>query len=127
MARMLVQQLTRIPEFVEVPAAELRALAARTHVLCLPANRWLVQEGRSLPDYFYLVKGSIEVCHPRRIRRARGFGKLEHFYPGCVSARTLKATQVLRVDAQQREFLIQTARGDLSFAAGASDSWLERF
>lgn len=127
MARMLVQQLNRIPEFVEVPSMELRALAARTHVLCLPANRWLVQEGRSLPDYFYLIKGTIEICHPRRRQRARGFGKLEHFYPGCVSARTLKPTQVLRVDAQQREFLIQTARGELSIVTGASESWLERF
>jgi CRP-like cAMP-binding protein len=127
MARMLVQQLTRIPEFVDVPAAEMRALAARTNVLCLPANRWLVQDGRSLPDFFYLLKGSIETCHPRVRRRARGFGKLEHFYPGCISARTLKATQVLRIDAQQREFLIQTARGDDSLSAVTAEPWLEHF
>ena len=124
---MLVQQFMRIPEFLDVPAVELRALAATAHVLCLPANRWLLQEGRDIDAYFYLLKGSLELHQPRRRLRARSLGRLAYFYPGCTSARSLKAVQVLRIGAQQREFLLQTGRGDMMAAAVGSEVWLDRF
>ena len=84
---MLIQQFLRIPEFRDVAPTELRALAARTHVLCLPANRWLLRDGRDIKAYFYLLKGSIETRSPRRKLRASMLGKLDYFYPGCMSAR----------------------------------------
>lgn len=124
---MLVQQFMRMPEFGDVPASELRALAATAHVLCLPANRWLLQAGRDIDAYFYLLKGSIELRQPRRRLRARSIGRLAYFYPGCSSARTLKSVQILRVDAQQREFLLQTGRGNMMAAAVGAEKWLERF
>lgn len=126
MCAMLLKHFMRIPEFANLPQSELRSLASRVHVLCVPANRWLLQEGRTMHDYFYLLKGCIEILPPRRKVRARGFGKLEHFYPGCSSARTLSATQILRVNAAQHEFLVQTQKGEAALSAGA-DPWLERF
>lgn len=123
---MLVKHFMRIPGFADVPPQELRALAARSHVLCIPAKRWLVQEGRQMPAYFYLLKGSVETLGPPRRWRARSFGHLSHFYPGCNAARTLGNAQVLRVDASHREFVLR-GFGLPAHAASGAEPWLQRF
>lgn len=124
---MLVDNLTRIPDFAHVPPSELRALAARAHVLCVPGNRCLIQAGRTIPAYFYLLKGRLAIFTPQRRLKASGFGQLRHFYPGCVSARTLGPVQILRIDKAQYEFLCAAHPGPIEVQALASEQWLSRF
>ncbi len=88
--------------------------------------------------YFYLLKGSVETRQPQRQWRARSFGRLRHFYPGCKAVRTLGNTQVLRVDAAHREFVLRGATlpassasasaltSSAAFSAG-TEPWLQRF
>ncbi len=124
---MLVDNLARIPEFAHVPPSELRALAARAHVLCVPGDRCLIQAGKVLNAYFYLLKGRLAICPPRRRLQACSFGQLRHFYPGCASARTLGAVQILRIDKARHEFLCAAHPGSLEVRALASEQWLSRF
>ena len=123
---MLLHQIMRIPEFSGVSPTELRALAARSHVLCLPERRWLIREGKPLDAYFYLLKGTIETGSPRRKWRASAFGRLKHFSPGCVEVRALGAVQILRIDAAHREFVLQDCALPPLAASGA-EPWLKRF
>ena len=124
---MLVDNLARIPEFAHVPPSELRALAARAHVLCVPDNRCLIQAGKVFDAYFYLLKGRLAICSPQRTLKANGFGQLRHFYPGCASARTLGAVQILRIDKARHEFLCAARAGPIEVQALASEQWLCRF
>lgn len=123
---MLMKHFMRIPGFADVPPQELRALAGRSHVLCMPGRRWLVQEGKHIDAYFYLLKGGIETLNPRRKWRARAFGRLSHFYPGCSAVRTINNVQVLRVDAAHREFVLRGCSLPAASAAGA-EPWLQKF
>jgi CRP-like cAMP-binding protein len=123
---MLVQHFMRIPEFAQVPPQELRALAARSHILCVPGKRWLLREGMRMDAYFYLLKGCVETHTPRRKLRASSFGRLGHFYPGCAAVRTLGNVQVLRVDGSHREFILQG--GSLpAVMTSHAELWLKRF
>jgi len=117
----------RMPEFSDVPPVELRALAARSHVLCVPEKRWLLRDGRDMGAFFYLLKGSIETMTPQRKWRSRPFGRLHYFYPGCDAVRTLGAVQVLRVDATHRDFVLQGIGRQLSMTSLTAEQWLEKF
>lgn len=124
---MLVHHLRRIPGFSALPASELQALSAKVHVLCVPPGRRLIQSGRELSGYFYLLKGCIETSQPRRRIRAQRFGFLSRFYPGCISARTLSTVQVIRIEAAHYEFLTQAGARDADLRADHGSPWLERF
>ena len=103
---MMLQLLSRIVEFADAHPAEIRALARRVRVNCMPSGRWLVQDGRELGAYLYLVKGQVATRGPERHLWAKPFGKLAHFYPGCRAAKTLSAAQVLVINADERDFLL---------------------
>lgn len=123
---MLVHHLSRIPEFAHVSAAELRALANRARVLCLPEGRWLVRRERDLGGYLYLLRGSLRTWLPNRRLRHPVFGQLNHFYPGCRAVRTLSASQVLYIETAQRDFLMQN--GSVATALHSTQEvWLTRF
>ena len=124
---MLVHNLSRISAFSSLPTSELRALATKVHVLCVPPGRRLIQSGSDLSGYFYLLKGCIETTQPHRKIRAQRFGFLSRFYPGCESARTLSAVQVIRIQAAHYEFLTQAAARDTDLGADHGSPWLERF
>jgi len=124
---MLVQQFMRMPEFSDVSPVELRALATRSHVLCVPEKRWLLRDGRAMDGYLYLLKGSIETLSPQRKWRSRPFGRLHHFYPGCEAVRTLGAVHILRVDATHREFVLQGIGQQLTMDSLTAERWLEKF
>ena len=126
-AYMLVHYLRRIPEFSALPASELQALAAKVHVLSVPPGRRLIRSGRDLSGYFYLLKGCVETTQPCRRIRAQRFGVLSRFYPGCISARTLSAVQVIRIQAAHYEFLTQAGARDADLRADHGSPWLERF
>ena len=126
-ADMLVHHLRRISEFSSLPTSELQALATKVHVLCVPPERRLIQSGRDLSGYFYLLKGCIETTQPRRRMCAQRFGFLSRFYPGCISARTLSAVQVIRIQAVHYEFLTQAGARDADLRTDHGSPWLERF
>jgi|GEM_PF-1172216 len=124
---MLLTHFAKIPEFADLPPFELRALAERAHVLCMPKGRWLVQGKRSTSCHLYLLRGIVETFEPdRRLVFVPGRA-IRHFYPGCKGARTLSSTQILRVDSTQREFLTaQRPRASVVETADG-DAWLRRF
>ena len=122
---MLVQQFLRIPEFEHTPKAEIQALVRCAQVLCLPAQRWLLRDGRKLDAFLYLLQGSIAVGGDYQVARAEG--PLQHFYPGSTNIRTRTSAQVLWVDAAQHEFLSRRAQNQTSIDASADAQWLEYF
>ena len=124
---MVYKLLQRIPEFTHLPIFELRAMAERAHVLCIPRGRWLVYPSRELPAYLYLAKGHIETFQPTQIIRATGQGSMSHFYPGCAQARALRTSQILRIDAAQRDFLINRHQAGSDHDLELDSSWLYRF
>lgn len=125
-ACMLYDQLTRIPEFSHVASNELRALAAGARILCLPKNRWLVQNGKHLHAYFYLLRGSVRTYLPDQRLKHPSFGALHHFYPGCHSVKTVSTCQVLFIEASRREFLMQQG-GDMQKIGQQREAWLADF
>lgn len=124
---MLVQQFMRIPEFSHLPPAELRALAARSHVICVPAQRQVIRPGTRALEHMYLLRGKLLVDDDPRGFRAGRLGRLRAFYPGCVTARTLSPCQILRVDAQAREFALHRCGAQGLMLHDTSETWLQRF
>ena len=122
---MLIYQMSRIPEFRHVDPAERSALARRVRILCIPQHRWLVQREKNLRTYFYLLKGVVRTHHPNRRLKHTSFGALNHFYPGCASARMESVCQILLIDADQRDFLMRQASTEGESAQ--SETWLAEF
>jgi cyclic nucleotide-binding protein len=122
---MLVQQFLRIPEFEHTPKAEIQALVQRVRVLCLPAQRWLLRDGRKLDAFLYLLHGSIIIDGEHQVASTQG--PLHHFYPGGTNIRTGTPTQVLWVDAAQHEFLSRCAQDIHSLNEPSDARWLECF
>lgn len=122
---MLVQQFLRIPEFEHTPKAEIQALVQRVRVLCLPAQRWLLRDGRKLDAFLYLLHGSIKIEGDHKVASTRG--PLRHFYPGSTNIRTETPAQVLWVDAAQHEFLSRCAQDAQTINEPTDVRWLERF
>ena len=103
---MVYQLLQRIDEFASLPIFELRAMAERAHVLCIPKGRWLIQHRQELPAYLYLVRGKVQTFSPNRILRSSTHQSISAFYPGCSQARALQTSYILRIDSAQRDFLL---------------------
>ncbi len=123
---MLIDELRRIRAFANVDLSELRSLTHHCHVLCLPPARWLVQPGRSVSGYFYLLKGRLQTFAPdRRLRQSNG-GAVDAFYPGCAGARTLTHSQVLHIDKERQDFLLHKHSGAGGFRT-ENHAWLRRF
>jgi len=122
---MLVQQFLRIPEFEHTSKAEIRALIQRVRVLCLPAQRWLLRDGRKLDAFLYLLHGSLTIEGSRQVASSQG--PLRHFYPGGTNIRTETPTQILWVDAAQHDFLSRSAQHTQTLNEPADARWLERF
>lgn len=122
---MLVQQFLRIPEFEQTSKAEIQALVQRVRVLCLPAQRWLLRDGRKLDAFLYLLHGSISIEGAHRV--ASSHGPLRHFYPGGTNIRTETPAQVLWVDSAQHEFLSRCTQDTQTVKELADARWLERF
>ncbi|XOV84203.1 MAG: cyclic nucleotide-binding domain-containing protein [bacterium] len=120
-----MQQFLRIPEFQHTPKTEIQALVQCARVLCLPARRWLLRDGRQLEAFLYLLQGSLAVGHDHLV--ARTSGPLQHFYPGSTNIRTTSAAQVLWVDASQHEFLSKRAQSTSVISDMADTQWLQRF
>lgn len=100
----LYDYLQRIPSLARLEPGELRGMAGKARIVCVPAGRWLVQRRQRQLGYLFLLKGRLQV--DRRCVKARGHGALDHFFPGCDHARTLSTCYLLRVDAAHYEFLI---------------------
>jgi hypothetical protein len=122
---MLIDQISRIPEFSHIDPAELVALSRRVRILCIPQHRWLAQREKNLQTYFYLLKGTVCTNRPKRRVRHTTFGALNHFYPGCAGARTESVCQILLVDADQRDFLMKQTSNEGESAQ--SEAWLAEF
>ncbi|MEM7096772.1 MAG: cyclic nucleotide-binding domain-containing protein [Pseudomonadota bacterium] len=124
---MIYKLLQRVPDFADLPLFELRAMAERAHILCIPRGRWILRSRQEIPAYLYLARGRIETFEPHNILRSYRHGPISHFYPGCGQARVLQTSQILRIDAAQREFLINRSQTDDEMQMLVGNSWLQEF
>lgn len=97
------EQLRSFQPFVRAAPPLLAWAAARSSLLQLPAQRWLVRPGRSVRGCYYLLRGRVlvfegavleQVLTPRS-RRARW-----PLYPGTVAVQALAPTRLLRLDME---------------------------
>lgn len=102
-------------------------MAERAHILCIPKGRWLIQNRQELPAFLYLARGKVQTFSPDQVLRSSPHRGLEHFYPGCTQARALQTSQILRIDAAQRSFLLNRAVTPEPVSLEHNTEWLQRF
>lgn len=124
---MLLEYIKRIRAFKGLAPSELRSLTQHIHVLCLPNNRWLVQQGHRMDGYFFLLKGSVRTTSPGQLLHAKDKAELDYFYPGVASAQTISAAQIMRIDKARYDFLTAAAYADGSVTSQDAAGWLQRF
>ena len=123
---MLTQVLRRFDPFSHLSWNELSTVARHTQVLNLPADRWLLQEGRRLNGSYYLARGRLRLSKPARNLKYSASAARQPIYPGAVTIRTLTQVQVLHVDTQPIEFLLHADRADHGLE-GELEPWEQRF
>ena len=121
---MLLAYLSRVPQLRGVATAELHGLVRSSRLLCIPANRWLMQCGADHGAYFFLLKGRVQTLEPDRCLRAGR--SLRYFYPGCRGAKTISVCQILRIEAAHFDFITGRQKDGARVHEGA-DTWLTRF
>ena len=126
---MLLKDLQRIPEFRHLAPTELAALASQVRLLCIPPNRWVIQEAVNQPAvHLYLLRGRLQRDAPYGIVRARSYGLLQAIYPCHGNIKTLSTVQLLVIDSARREFLMQRhSDSGANLAAEDGNLWLARF
>ncbi len=123
-ASMLLAYLSRVPQLRGVLTAELHGLVRSSRLLCIPANRWLMQCGGNLGAYLFLLKGRMQTLEPDRCLRAGA--SLHHFYPGCRGAKTISVCQILSIEAAHFDFITGRQKDGARVHEG-EDTWLTRF
>ncbi|NOX49448.1 MAG: cyclic nucleotide-binding domain-containing protein [Gammaproteobacteria bacterium] len=124
---MLLHQIQRIEEFSQVPNCELRSLASSAQVLCIPTERWVVQNRKEMRSHFYLLKGTVATLMPKRVVKSVTSGTVRHFYPGCEAVRTKTSCQILLVADSRREFLMSYGQAALNAKTSQAEGWLRNF
>ncbi len=123
---MLTRVLQRFDPFRTLNWNELSTVARHTQVLNLPADRWLLREGRRLSGSYYLARGKLRVSAPVREVRYNSSAAQQPIYPGSAAIQTLTQVQIFRVDTRPIEFLLQGNRGDHGLE-GDLEPWEQRF
>ena len=99
------RQLHRYSAFAGLDPAALQHLARQANQVELPAGRWLVRRGRSLPDIHFLVQGSVKTFMPERVIRAGRPLARQAVYPGAREVLTLTDCRFLQLHPSHLEHL----------------------
>ncbi|MFV2091301.1 MAG: cyclic nucleotide-binding domain-containing protein, partial [Pseudomonadales bacterium] len=124
------QQLSRFEAFAGLDRAALLTLAQHAKLVLLPAGRWLVRRGRSLPGAYYLVRGSVRTSTPDRVIHADTSLARQAIHPGAREVRTLTDCRFLRLHPQHLEcldVLSNEPRARLADVTESDDCWQVRF
>jgi CRP-like cAMP-binding protein len=97
------RQLRQYTAFSGLDSTTLQSLARHANQLDLPAGRWLVRRGRSLPDIHYLVRGSVKTFMPERVIRADRPLARQAVYPGAREVLTLTDCRFLQLHPSHLE------------------------
>ncbi len=123
--------LRSLAGFEALEPSVLRAAAARTRWLKLPARRWLVRPGRALSDHYYLLEGRVRLLHGGRcaVVAAASARARRPVYPGAAGLETLTPALFASVDPLLLAELRAASRPGLGLpeVRAADDSWQQRF
>lgn len=122
---MVKHLLKRFEAFEALAAAELSGVARHTQVISIPANRWVLREGRTLSGSYYLVQGRVRLFMPAAVVGHRSRDARTPLYPGHAAIRTLTAARLLHVDTASVAMLL--GRTDLQPKQEVLLPWEQRF
>ena len=103
---MVKHLLKRFEAFEALAAAELSGVARHTQIISIPANRWVLREGRTLSGSYYLVQGRVRLFSPAAVLGHRSRDARSPLYPGHAAIRTLTASVAMllgRTDLQPKQ------------------------
>ena len=114
--------------FAELNWQELNTVAQHTQLLSLPANRWLLRQGRKLSGGYYLLRGAVRCGGPDRvIRQDSHLARERPLYPGAEEIVTLAPVQLLRVDTRPIAFLLEGHHDGVYGMDVVAEGWETRF
>lgn len=122
---MITHLLKRFEAFEALSAAELSGVARHVQVVSIPANRWVLREGRSLSGSYYLAQGRVRLFLPTAVIGHSSRDARSPLYPGHAAIRTLTAVRLLHVDTASVALLL--GRGDLQPEQDVLLPWEQRF
>ena len=122
---MVKHLLKRFEAFEALAAAELSGVARHTQIISIPANRWVLREGRTLSGSYYLVQGRVRLFLPAAVVGHRSRDARAPLYPGHAAIRTLTAARLLHVDTASVAMLL--GRTDLQPKQEVLLPWEQRF
>ncbi len=126
---MIVRSLRRFEPFARLPSAALIPVAEHASTLILPAGRWLVRPGRSLPGHYYLQRGAVRLREPDQRVAAGSPRSRWPIYPGAQGVLTLSPVTLVRVseDAAAATAHAREVQQPLSRPQWLTDGWECRF
>ena len=122
---MVKHLLKRFEAFEALAAAELSGVARHTQIISIPANRWVLREGRTLSGSYYLVQGRVRLFSPAAVVGHRSRDARSPLYPSHTAIRTLTAVRLLHVDTASVALLL--GRADLQPKQEVLLPWEQRF
>ena len=117
--------LKRFEAFEGLAAAELSGVARHTQIISIPANRWVLREGRTLGGSYYLAQGRVRLFSPAAVVGQGSRAARSPLYPGHAAIRTLSAVRLLHVDTAS--VAAQLGRADLQPKQEVLLPWEQRF
>ena len=122
---MVTHLLKRFEVFEALSAAELSGVAHHTQIISIPANRWVLREGRTLSGSYYLAQGRVRLHSPDAVVSHSARDARSPLYPGHAAIRTLTAARLVHVDTASVALLL--GRADLQPEQDALLPWEQRF
>ena len=122
---MITHLLKRFEVFEALAAAELSGVARHTQIISIPANRWVLREGRTLSGSYYLAQGRVRLHSPEAVVGHSSRDARWPLYPGHAAIRTLTAARLLHVDTASVALLL--GRSDLQPEQDVLLPWEQRF
>jgi len=123
-------RLRHFEDFAALPPPAFAAVARAARCLRLPAGRWLVRPGRSLPDRYYLLEGRVSLLDGgRRLPVAAPSPRSRRaVYPGVAGVETLSPVALVRVaPALLEELAVPAEPPGMPAVDGAESTWQRRF
>ena len=122
---MITHLLKRFEAFEALATAELSGVARHTQVIGVPANRWVLREGRTLSGSYYLAQGRVRLFSPAAVVGHKSRDARSPLYPGHAAIRTLTGVRLLHVDTASAALLL--GRADLQPEQDVLLPWEQRF
>jgi len=123
-------RLRRFEDFADLAPPALTAVARAARCLRLPAGRWLVRPGRSLPDRYYLLAGRVSLLDGgRRLAVAAPSPRSRRaVYPGVAGVETVTAVELVSIPPGLLDAVAGVGEPlGVPAVDGAETTWQRRF